>query len=359
MTITGDRRAALLRLIESGAPNRVAPPTLLPAEPFFDLAGEEFGRRLFLTTGNTGTDYCLRPDFTLPIATDYIAGPVLGEPAAFSYLGPVYRQGDDGPEEFEQAGLELIGQPNADAALDQVFAFCRDTLGLFGIDAPKVRLGGIALFEAFLAKAEMPQSWRSRVRARFGHPDAMERLFARLAHPTESGSVKPESRESLVERVGELMVAGGLNLGGSRMPDEIADRYLEQQALDAARVPKPTLTMLRDYLGISGAPAQALDRADALARLHGIELAAPLATLRSHVEALAALLPRASIVFDAAFSPRLDYYTGIVFEMTRQGGTVLASGGQYDRLLQRLGADRPVAASGCAVWIERLAEEAR
>ena len=61
--------------------------------------------------------------------------------------------------------------------------------------------------------------------------------------------------------------------------------------------------------------------------------------------------------FEASFSPRLDYYTGIVFEMQAPSGAVLASGGQYDRLLQRLGAARPVTAAGCAIWIDRLEEE--
>ena len=37
------------------------------------LAGEEFGRRLLLTTDATGAEYCLRPDFTLPIVEAYIA----------------------------------------------------------------------------------------------------------------------------------------------------------------------------------------------------------------------------------------------------------------------------------------------
>ncbi|UXN73764.1 ATP phosphoribosyltransferase regulatory subunit [Devosia sp. A8/3-2] len=60
---------------------------------------------------------------------------------------------------------------------------------------------------------------------------------------------------------------------------------------------------------------------------------------------------------DAGFSPRLDYYTGIVFEMTGPNGEVLASGGQYDRLLERLGATAPIAASGCSVWVDRLEAE--
>ena len=105
------------------------------------------------------------------------------------------------------------------------------------------------------------------------------------------------------------------------MPDEIADRYLEQQALDAARVPARTLKLLRDYLAISGAARPgARSRRRARRASTASSSRPPAATLRAHVEALAALLPRATITFDAAFSPRLDYYTGIVFEMTGRAG---------------------------------------
>ena len=47
-----ERYAALVRLVESRTVTRVSPPLLLPAGPFFDLAGEEFGRNLLLTTAN-------------------------------------------------------------------------------------------------------------------------------------------------------------------------------------------------------------------------------------------------------------------------------------------------------------------
>ena len=63
------------------------------------------------------------------------------------------------------------------------------------------------------------------------------------------------------------------------------------------------------------------------------------------------------MIFDAGFSPRLDYYTGVVFEMTGENGDILASGGEYDRLLDRLGATEPVTASGCALWTDRLEAE--
>ena len=115
---------------------RVAPPLLLPAGPYLDLAGEEFGRQLLLTTANNGIDYCLRPDFTLPIATSYLDDGMLGVPGAFTYLGPIFRQEDGVPVEFEQAGLELLGQPDASAALDQVLTFARWALAIYDVTAP-------------------------------------------------------------------------------------------------------------------------------------------------------------------------------------------------------------------------------
>ena len=54
------RRIALEDLVEAQGATRATPPLLLPADPYFDLAGEEFGRRLLLTTATTGAEYGLR-----------------------------------------------------------------------------------------------------------------------------------------------------------------------------------------------------------------------------------------------------------------------------------------------------------
>lgn len=351
MTNAAYRRSQLEALVEAQGGCRATPPLLLRADPYFDLAGEEFGRRLLLTTDSAGAEYCLRPDFTLPIVTDYIEKGA-GEAAAFSYLGPIFRQREDGPAEFDQAGIELLAQPDGDIALDQVLTFARAVLSLYGV-TPQVRLGGVGLFEALLAQADMPDAWRTRIRHRFGHPEAMNRLLTRLEQAPDAPRTAQPDRADLVEDVTARMVSAGLSLSEGRRPEEIADRFLEQQALDAAHVPGETLKLLRDYLGISGDALSALRQIEALGEKHRLFLGAPIRTIRKHLE----ILGEARVTFEASFSPRLDYYTGIVFEMRGQGGTVLASGGQYDRLLERLGATAPIAASGCALWVDRLEAE--
>lgn len=359
MKSASERYSALVRLVESRTVTRVAPPLLLPAAPYFDLAGEEFGRNLLLTTTNNGTEYCLRPDFTLPIAQQHLDEGLAGLPMAYTYLGPIFRQHNSQPVEFEQAGLELLGHTDSDQALDQVLTFARWALAIYDVTAPNVRLGGVGLFEAFLEAAEVPPAWRSRIRHRFGHPESLQRLVDRLANPEEHANAPaPDSRDTVIEIVTDSMLSAGLSLMGSRTPEEIADRFLEKQALDAAPISAETVQLLQDYLSIAESAQTALDRIGIMCQEHGFDFEEPLFHVRNHAAALAALSPKADVIFDASFSPRLDYYTGIVFEMTGPDGDVLASGGEYDRMLERLGATQMVPATGCALWVDRLEREA-
>ena len=69
--------------------------------------------------------------------------------------------------------------------------------------------------------------------------------------------------------------------------------------------------------------------------------------------------PLADITWRAAFGRPLDYYTGLVFEITARGDhAVLAGGGRYDRMLTLLGAQDHIPAVGFALWLDRI-EKAR
>lgn len=353
MTVTFDPSQTLEALLNGENITRADVPILLPADPYFDLAGEEFGQRLLLTIGADGVEYCLRPDFTLPIAQTYLSNGQAGSPAAWSYLGRIFRQRTSGPAEFAQAGLELIGQPDASAALDQVLRFAADAIAAYGI-APRTTFGSVELFESFLAQLDMPDVWRPRIRHRFGHPLALARLLERLQNQSDETSAVILAREELVTQAETALLDAGISIDASRSPAEIADRMLEKQALAAARVPIETLHTLARYLMISDDLEPAIAAVAKLAGEAGIEIAKPVAALRRHAETLENMTVR----FEASFSPRLDYYTGIVFELSTSGGKILASGGQYDRLMQRLGATSKIAASGCAVWVDRLTQEA-
>lgn len=354
MQVTSQQQYQALETLIREVGTSVSPSTLLPASDYFDLAGEEFGRRLLLTEGANGTQYCLRPDFTLPIAKAYMSGSESG-PASYTYLGPVFRQRNTGPTEFDQAGLELLAQPNPETALHTVFDFTQNALNIFDQTPATIRLGSVALFEALLATVDMPDVWRPRLRRRFGNKNAMQALLVRLASPVqEQAEAAPKSREQLLKQITEQMQVDGLSLVEGRTPDDIADRYLEKRALAAAKVPHKTIELLQDYLTIKDQLQNVLPKISNLTKAANISLEQTLDDVETHARTLSQRFPKSEISFETSFSPRLHYYTGLVFEMHNGAGKTLVSGGQYDRLLQALGAKNQISASGCALWVKRL-----
>ena len=72
-------------------------------------------------------------------------------------------------------------------------------------------------------------------------------------------------------------------------------------------------------------------------------------------ELAAGNLDLGQLEYDAAFGRPLDYYTGLVYEITRDGQALpIAGGGRYDRLLTLLGASSGIPGVGFSIWLDRL-----
>ena len=110
-------------------------------------------------------------------------------------------------------------------------------------------------------------------------------------------------------------------------------------------------------LASSELPADRVERARrAMAARGGTvdEIDLPAAVeLRTAIALARELYPTASFVPDLSVMPALPYYTGIVFEVvSAHAGAPIATGGRYDGLLARYGADR--AATGFAIAVPLL-----
>ena len=83
-------------------------PVLLTMDDFVRISGEDFRRRIFVTSDNRGNDYCLRPEFTIPVCRQALANG--GSGGRFAYSGKIFRNGLAGEaDEVWQIGAELIG----------------------------------------------------------------------------------------------------------------------------------------------------------------------------------------------------------------------------------------------------------
>jgi ATP phosphoribosyltransferase regulatory subunit len=365
-----DARAdALLASFERAGYARVAPAILQPAEPFLDLSGEDIRKRMYLTADPHGRELCLRPDLTIPVSCDYLASPAAGTPQGFCYLGPVFRHRDEGPGEFLQAGIESFGRADTAAADAEMLALGLNATAQYGLAAPAVRMGDVALFSALIAALDLAPAWKRRLIKDFNHKSSLAHDLDRLtisashARPEYQGVLAalagsdPKAAHALVT---DLISIAGITAVGGRSVGEIADRFLEQAALGAqTSLPRETRALIERFLAIGGDPGEAAAALRAFARDAGIKLDAVLDLFESRTGFLATRgVDLSRVRFSTAFGRGLDYYTGVVFELhdpaARNNGPLVA-GGRYDGLLTRLGSAGAIPAIGFAVWIERLA----
>ncbi|SFK10991.1 ATP phosphoribosyltransferase regulatory subunit [Methylocapsa palsarum] len=364
MFLVSEYTEALLARLSAAGYARVEPPILQPAAIFFD-SGEELRGRLYLTADESGADYCLRPEYTIPVSRHYLASPQAGERAAFSYLGPVFRFRAGDKNEFIQAGIESFGRLDREAADAEILTLALEAARLAPVPKLTIRIGDTALFSGLLEALDLAPQWRRRITR--GHIQGKS-LSAILNAPLNDqgrdhsgvlalldGADKKGAR-ALVE---DLLSIAGIAAVGGRTPAEIADRFLEQAAIrTGAGLSEEKAAILEAFLGVEGDPDEAAKALRILARDAGLDLAAILDSFDLRLGFIAALgLDVASLSFATAFTRNLDYYTGFVFEAfdaADPAGRPLAGGGRYDQLLQTLGAGRAIPAVGAALWIDRL-----
>ncbi len=346
---------------------QIEPPVVQPAEPFLDLSGEDIRRRMFLTSDPHGSELCLRPDLTIPVSREYLSSPAAGKAAGFCYLGAVFRHREGATAEYLQAGIESFGRADKAAADAEMLALGLEATAQYGLSAPEIRTGDVGLFSAFVAALDLAPVWKRRLVKDFNRKSSLAHDLDQLTLTTAAGPPEyqgvlaalansdPKAAHHLVT---DLLSIAGIAAVGGRSVAEIADRFLEQAALNApTRLPRETRALIERFLSLSGDPDEAAGELRALAADAKISLAAAIDLFETRTGFLAARgVDVRAIRFSTAFGRGFDYYTGFVFELhDARAKSPLVAGGRYDGLLTRLGAREAIPAVGFAASIEELA----
>ncbi|MFN5484314.1 MAG: ATP phosphoribosyltransferase regulatory subunit, partial [Bradyrhizobium sp.] len=288
---------ALLASFAQAGYVRSEPAILQPAEPFLHQSGEDIRTSQDLNTDPSGEELCLRPDLTIPVARDYLASPRAGQPAGFSYLGPVFRYRGGAPSQFLQAGIESFGRQDRAAADAEMLALALEATTAFGLKDVEIRTGDVALFNALIDALELYPVWRRRLIKDFNRKVSLTDDIEQLTLATAPGRNEYEGvlaaragsdRKAALALVTDLMsIAGTTNVGG-RTVAEIADRFLEQSTLKAGALPRDAVATIKRFLAISGDPDDAVAQLRALASDAKLNLAAAIDQFESRVGFMAA-----------------------------------------------------------------------
>ena len=356
------RQDALIAHLVGAGYKRCEPPLLQPAAAFFE-SGEDMRGRLYLTSDASGAEFCLRPEYTIPVCRHYLASSERGQPMAYSYCGPVFRLRRDGPGEFVQAGIESLGRTDREAADAEILALSLEAATLATPARLATTVGDVGLFSDLLDALAIPPQWRRRITRGL----AQGKSLAAILDAPRNGSVDHSGVLAALEGVDkkgarifveDLLAIAGIASVGGRTAAEIADRFLEQAAVKGGSgVGAHARGLIERYLAIDADPDEAASALRSLVEEAKLDMAPSLERFEHRLGFIAARgIAVGEMRFSACLIRNLDYYTGFVFETrdaARPGSAPLVGGGRYDRLMTTLGAPTEVPAVGAALWADR------
>lgn len=274
-----------------------------PSVEYYDTVGKASAiadATLFKLVDSQGNTLVLRPDMTTPIAR-VVTSKLLKEkiPQRLAYFENVFRaQQQEGgrPAEFEQMGIELIGDASvyADA---EVILTAIELVKAYGIEAFKVTVGHAGVLSTILKDY------------------------------TESEQQAEQLNELLVQR----------NYVGF------------EEAIRTFNLPKTKTDALLAFI----------EEALSLTSIEDIEKYMRKNDALDYMQKLWQLLSQAGyeqyLAIDFTLSSHMSYYTGMQFEVFADGsGFPLGNGGRYDGLLENFGMN--IGATGFGLRIDRLLE---
>ena len=365
----------LMSVFTKAGHESVAPAIIQPADVFLDVIGEALRARTYVFSDPEGAELCLRPDLTVPACRLHLArGADPAAPAKYCYNGPAFRfqpQGADDahPREFRQAGIERFGDQNREAAEADTIALILKALDAAGLKDWTLQIGDLGVFRSVLKAAQLPERWQKRLSDAFWRPENFRAELRTLTRaPGEAGKALPaELTAKLVAGdvaataagVQSYLDAKGMDTIGTRTVEEVAERLLDILAdLTAPPLDAHAALVIEAYVRIKG-PARTAG--EAIAKLLKGSKGGTGAALDAYDRRLALLanagVPLDRVTFAAEFGRNLEYYTGLVFEVTAPGlatGTPVAGGGRYDGLMRAAGSPVDIPAVGGAIHTERL-----
>jgi ATP phosphoribosyltransferase regulatory subunit len=259
---------------------------------------------LFKLVDRQGETLVLRPDMTTPIirvATSKLLKEQI--PLRLAYFANVFRaQEREGgrPAEFEQMGVELIGDDSVFADAEMIIT-ASEFVQELGIDSYQITVGHAGLLQSLLMTM------------------------------TKSEEKVKELHKLLLDKnmVGfeEAVKMDGLSIEGNRLI-ELIEKTSNMQ----------TIQELRPFIDIKN--SQQVEMFSYLRHLSAILENAGLSSL---------------VTYDLTLTSEIRYYSGMLFEIFASGsGFAIGNGGRYDGLLQEFNSN--VGATGFGLRVDRLLE---
>ena len=348
------------------------PAMTIPADIVMNFMGEDVRNRLLFTSSPGGDELCLRPDFTLPLAISYINNEVQAN--KFVYDGYAFRFPSINEKtrycpEFRQIGIENFGDKSKiDVEGDVISQVC-EILSSFYDDHLEIKISDIFMFYQLLNHLKIDAYLFNRVRRLYWRGlsankinDSIKKIMNTRFDAKPRLDLIDEYKNnnlSSIALIQKLTGSDDLSIFSGRRPDDIVKNYIDKSELiNGTMINDTAIEQITEFLSIKGDISRVVKLLDNFQKKYHIDFAEGIENLENRVKILKKnQIAKDIIEFNATLSRKVEYYTGLIFEIRTKNenkNEPIAIGGRYDKIFEELGSKKPIPAVGCSIYVDRL-----
>ena len=322
------------------------PDVLLDSDYIIERSGEKFRSSMLTFEREDGKTMCLRPDLTVASCIKFLQKKTTSK---IYYSGQAFRRSNKKGSKFinDQLGIEILGSKNQIQDDFKVISTILSSAKKIKKKNIKIKVGDISLYKSLINALDMPERWKLRLIRHFWRPSYFEELLKRLEKNTDIDAITFDSDK---KRFYEMKKMNKDKVIAGRSVLEILNRFDKKikdprSFSDGKRIVK----IIKSFLKINCKISKLDEILLKFAKKN--DLTKNIFKDFKSIQNLKRL--KQDVNFIANFGRDLEYYTGIVFEVS-SGNKEIARGGRYDDLLKSLGAKKNIPAVGAAIILKNI-----
>ena len=322
------------------------PDVLLDSDYIIERSGEKFRSSMLTFEREDGKTMCLRPDLTVASCIKFLQKKTTSK---IYYSGQAFRRSNKKDSKFinDQLGIEILGSKNQIQDDFKVISTILSSAKKIKKKNIKIKVGDINLYKSLINALDMPERWKLRLIRHFWRPSYFEELLKRLEKNTDIDAITFDSDK---KRFYEMKKMNKDKVIAGRSVLEILNRFDKKikdprSFTDGKRIVK----IIKSFLKINCKISKLDEILLKFAKKN--DLTKNIFKDFKSIQNLKRL--KQDVNFIANFGRDLEYYTGIVFEVS-SGNKEIARGGRYDDLLKSLGAKKNIPAVGAAIILKNI-----
>ena len=331
------------------------PDVLLDSNYIIQRSGENFKKLMLTFEDDSGKNMCLRPDLTIASCVKHLEENTKGTSKIY-YFGQAYRRPSNSKDSIinDQLGLEIIGSEKKSSDDKEILNTILKAINKIKIKKITVNVGDVSLFRQLIDSLKIPERWKLRLIRHFWRPKYFEDLLNRLETNSDIDSVAidfDKKRFSEMKKLNQKQEIAGRKISEilSRFDKKIRDPRSFAEGKKIAKI-------IREFLKIN-CPIDQMDKSlKNFLKKHNIKKN----VIKNELPIKSLSKRGYKIIFSTNFGRDIEYYTGMVFEIsTLKNKQEIARGGRYDDLLKSLGSGRNISAVGAAINLNNLLGDMR